>query len=134
MGLKALCQMMYMNGLTSPSENGPIRRMNPVPYVSEKAQEVARWMERRLQEVGREAGIIFASVKAVPALKGNTTTFEVRLGVDRSIEEDTGLAVIKHVFADQIKGGTLTINAAVFRGVRGAASPPGIEEAHPNPS
>jgi hypothetical protein len=102
--------------------------MNPVPYVSEKAQEVARWMERRLQEVSRDAGVIFISVKAVPALKGDSINFEVRLGIERRFEEGTGIALIKHVFEEQINGGILNIDAAVFRGVCGSASPVEKEE------
>lgn len=121
---------MYMNGLTLHRENGPIQTMNPVPYVSDKANEVARWMERRLQEVNKDGGIIFIGVKAVPALNGDSTIFEVRLGIDRQMEEDTGMAVIKSVFDEQIKNNVLNINAAVFRGVRGAASS-SDEEARP---
>jgi hypothetical protein len=108
--------------------------MNPVPYVDEKANEIARWMERRLQEVSPLAGIIFVSVKAVPVLKGNSNAFEVRLGLDREMEEGTGVAVIQNTFKEQIQQGLVTINAAVFRGIRGAASNAGDEEAHPNPS
>ena len=108
--------------------------MKPIPYVNDKAQHVARWMESRLQEVNEAAGIIFVSVKAVPMDKGNSVVFEVRLGIDRKHEEDTALSVIKHVFREEISKGVLNINAAVFRGIRGAAINPGDEEARPVPS
>jgi hypothetical protein len=108
--------------------------MNSVPYVSEKALEVARWMERRLAEVNKMAGFLFVSVKAVPAPKGLVNAFEVRIGIDKKMEEDTGVAVVKHTFDELIKGGAVSISVAVYRGIRGAASSSDNEEASPNPS
>jgi hypothetical protein len=107
--------------------------MRSVPYVSEKAQEVARWMERRLAEVNKDGGILFISVQAHPVPGGNTNKFTVRLGLDRKLEEGTGIALIRHVFDKQIKEGLLTLDAAVYRGIRGGANA-ATEEAGPIPS
>ena len=103
--------------------------MKSVPYVSEQAQDIARQMERRLQAVSSQAGIIFVSVKAIPEHKGRSLRYEVRLGIDRKFEEATGVAIIKHVFEDEIKSGSVRIDAAVYRGIRGAAINTGDEEA-----
>ncbi len=107
--------------------------MTEIPYVSDKANAVARWMEKRLQEAAPSAGILFVSVRAVPVKGGKATAFDIRLGIVRSLEERTGMILIEHLFREEIKAG-IAINAAVYRGVRGAARDESDATPHPDPS
>lgn len=92
--------------------------MNEIKYVSQDALEASIEMEHKLQKFPAQAGIIFISVKAVPALEGKVTTYEVRLGINKAIGEAAGSALITDALKDWISLG-VRINAAVYTGVPG---------------
>jgi hypothetical protein len=106
----------------------------PMDYVSEEAKKVVEYIESRLRILPPAAGILFISVKAVPAPKGEVKAYEVRMGISKNFDEETGMAVIKTVFHKEIEEGAFTLLASVFRGIPGAANDKSHEGAHPRPS
>jgi hypothetical protein len=103
--------------------------MHELDYVSDEAAERAREWERRFQQLPPSAGVLFVSVAASPAPRGECRTYEVRLGIQRGFEEATGIALIRHVLAAEIESGRFQIRGAAYRGVAGAAR----SEDHPRP-
>jgi hypothetical protein len=95
--------------------------MDSMNYASEESATQARAMERKLQHLRPEAGILFISVKAQPCKDGKCKTFEVRLGVTKGIGESTGRALVRYVLHEEIDTRGLTILANVYEGVPGAA-------------
>lgn len=89
-------------------------------YVSEDSVKRARDMEKRLQSLRSDAGVIFVGVTAEPAPDGNCKTFNVHLGVTRAIGVATGRALVRHVLDSELSGGFLIL-ASVYQGVPGAA-------------
>ena len=87
-------------------------------YVGEVTAAKARGFEKRLQHLSTEAGVLFVSVKAVPCADGISDTFEVRLGVRRSIE--AGVPLVQFTFREEIGQG-LNFLVSVYQGVSGAA-------------
>jgi hypothetical protein len=103
-------------------------------YVSEDAKKVVEYIESRLRILPPAAGILFISVQAVPAPRGEVTTFEVRIGMSKNFDEETGMAIIKTVFQKEIESNVFVLHASVYRGIPGAASDKGHEGAHSRPS
>lgn len=99
-------------------------------YVSEGANALAREMEAELCKLPAPAGILFASVSAVPEEEGVVTSFEVVLGIRRIFEEGTGVALIQTVLGGYIKAG-VDIRARVYRGISGAGRDEGLAAARP---
>ena len=94
--------------------------MREIEYVSEDAVDASLEMERKLQLLPPHAGVIFVGVKAIPALGGLVTTYEVRVGIRKILSEQAGAALITHALKDWIAAG-VHINAAVYLGVAGAS-------------
>lgn len=65
------------------------------------------------------AGVIFVGVDALPAPDGVSTTYEVRLGLSRRYERDTGQALIKNILEEEIESGEFNIHVAVYCGSPG---------------
>lgn len=105
--------------------------MSQVAYVSEDAKQRTHEFEERFIKLPAQAGVIFASVRAIPAIRGEVDTYEVRLGMKRGLEEGTGIALIKHVLRDEIEKGLYSIRGSIYIGRAGAARDQGDEEAHP---
>lgn len=105
-----------------------------VPYVSNKAVELAASWARRFQQLLPAVGVLFISVKPIPVEQGECTTFEVRLGVREDFDESTGLSLIKHVLSEEIASGKYEIQGAAYRGVSGAGRPPARSATGPYPS
>ena len=104
--------------------------MSDVPYVNEEAVLRAQELEKKFLKLPPESGVLFISVRPIPTPGGRTKEFDVRLGISRRYEEGTGMAIIKKVLEDDLKGG-LDISAAVYRGVRGAGSDEDPQGPHP---
>lgn len=96
--------------------------MEEIKYVDEGSLATARSWERKFQLLPPQAGLIFVSVKPVPAYKGLCDTFEIVLGFTKkyAIEESTGMAVINKVLAKDIEHGMFTFRTRVFIGVEGS--------------
>jgi hypothetical protein len=92
-----------------------------VPYVDAESVSVAADWESRFQMLSPSAGVLFVSVKPTPVEGGRCQSFEVRLGISRTMEESTGLSLIKHVLEAEIASGQYEIQGAVYRGSPGAA-------------
>ena len=90
-------------------------------YVSDASGEQARVIEKKLQELRPEAGILFVSVRAVPCSMGKCDTFEVRLGVTKQTGESTGRALVRWALHEEIEVKRLSILANVYPGISGAA-------------
>ena len=103
-------------------------------YVGEAAATQARSFQKRLQQLSQESGILFVSVRAVPANDGNCKSFEVRLGVTKGVGERAGVSLVQFVLREEIKRG-LKFLVSAYQGVSGAARDyDGDEEAGPTPS
>lgn len=98
--------------------------MTEIKYVSQDALEVSLQMERQLQSFPAQAGIIFVSVKAIPELEGKVTTYEVRLGMSKTVGEAAGSALLNEALGDWVLLG-VKINAAIYTGVPGGIGKPG---------
>lgn len=103
-------------------------------YVSEDAAQVVKYLEKKFQSVSELAGVIFISVQAVPAPKGEVDSYIVRLGISKKFEEATGMALLKSVLHDEIERKAFNLSASIYRGVSGAASDKGDEGPHPRPA
>lgn len=103
-------------------------------YVNELSRHLALGMEQRFQRLPPSAGVLFVSVRAVPESDGVAKSFEVRLGINRLFEEETGLALIKRVLEPEIAEKKFSISASVYRGVLGAARDENHEGPGPLPS
>lgn len=102
-------------------------------YVGEEEAAQARKFERKLQQLPKDAGLLFIGVQAVPAPNGKSGVFEVRLGLRRRGEVD-GAALVKFVFREELASG-VRFQVSTYRGVSGAdRDDDGDEEAGPTPS
>ncbi len=95
---------------------------------------MAREFEKRFQALKEEAGIIFVSVDAVPAVKGLCTEFKILLGISKKHNASVGWAIIRHWMRNEIQAGTITITGSVFTGVSGACRDESAEGANPSPA
>lgn len=95
--------------------------MQALPWVSDASSLLARSWEQRFCDLPAVAGVIFVGVRPRPSEDGSCRTYEVRLGVSRDIEEATGIALIKHVLAEEIDSGLYEIQGIAVRGVSGSA-------------
>lgn len=101
-------------------------------YVDDAAADQAVKFEKRLQQLSPNAGVLFASVNAVPVEGGDTKAFEVRLGVKKGMQ--AGVTLVQFTFRDEIDQG-LRFLVSAYQGVAGAARDyDGNEEAGPTPS
>lgn len=89
-------------------------------YVADEISVQARSFEKRLQRLSPDAGILFISVKAVPHERGNSKAFEVRLGISKGVGERAGVALVRHVFREEIERG-LSFSVSAYEGISGAA-------------
>jgi hypothetical protein len=105
-----------------------------VPYVSSRIVALSvEWMQR-FQKLSPDAGVIFVSVTPMPEEGGECRVFAVRLGVVGTLEEATGLSLIKHVLAEEIASGKYEIQGAVYRGVSCAGRSASRSATGPYPS
>jgi len=95
--------------------------MGTIPYVSEHSARLAEEWERRFRDLPPSAGVLFVGIKACPELTGESSIYEVRLGICRKYEEATGTALVKHVLGEEINSRKYRIQVAVYRGSRGSA-------------
>lgn len=103
-------------------------------YVSDSVAAQARSFQRRLQQLSPDSGILFVGVRAVPSKDGNSKTFEIRLGVQKSVGESAGAALVRFVLREEIDRG-LKFLVSAYQGVSGAARDyDGDEKAGPTPS
>lgn len=93
--------------------------MKEVAYVNDESSRRAREFESRFQKLQPGAGILCVGVVADPIEGGQVRTFTVFMGVSRSMEIDTGIALIKQTLAKEIGSGLFSIKAHVFKGVSG---------------
>lgn len=93
-----------------------------IPYVKDEYLALARSWEKRFQELPDVAGVVFIGVHPDPAPKGIPSSFEVYLGMSRSLSEDTGMALIEKYLEKEIQSGEFTIRVTVVTGVAGAAN------------
>lgn len=63
----------------------PGENMDQISYVSEGSAAIARSMERELQKLPKEAGIIFIAVQPSPVWGGVCRDYHVILGVDNKL-------------------------------------------------
>lgn len=89
-----------------------------IEYVGEASAVLAREFERKLQKLPKDAGILFVGVQAVPALDGNSKSFEVRLGLRRR-SAGGGSALVKFVFQEELANG-VRFQVSAYPGVSGA--------------
>jgi len=93
-----------------------------IPYVSVNSVEAAKQCEKRLCELPAKFGILFVSVKAVPAMKGITTQFDITLGVVESLPESVGLSLVEEAIKAEIDTEKIGLNVTVIQGFPGAAN------------
>lgn len=91
------------------------------PYVSIGAKELAKGFEKRFTTLPPMAGVLFASVRAVPVVGGKTNEFVIRLGINRKTNPGTAEALIRQVMAEEIKSTLFQFKTAVYQGSPGAA-------------
>jgi|SRR6267154_4036670 len=91
-----------------------------LPYVSSGVFERAQELERIIHLLPAETGIYFVGVHAVPVPGGESTAFNITVGIDRAFEEKTIEAVLKSVLVREMNEG-FTINIKVVRGLVGPA-------------
>jgi hypothetical protein len=104
-----------------------------VLYVGEEAAAQARDIEQRFAHLPPEAGILFVSVGPQPTEDGKTVEFFIRLGIQRSLTEGAGRALVQQVLEQEIQSG-LKVYAGVYRGVSGACRDDGSAAARPTAS
>jgi hypothetical protein len=104
--------------------------VNEVPYVNTDSAARAREWERRLQAVPGAAGFLFIGVTPLPELGGESSVYEVRVGVRRGNDPETVRAVIKHTLTFEFECGAYTIRSAVYAGIPGSASTDGRADRH----
>jgi len=103
-------------------------------YVSDEAAAQARKFERKLQQLPKDAGLLFIGVQAVPASDGKSGVFEIRLGLRRTVGDVDGAALVKFVFREELANG-VRFQVSTYRGVSGAdRDDDGDEEAGTTPS
>lgn len=100
-------------------------------FVSEEADRTARVMESKLVSLPPEAGVLFASAKAVPTDSGGGSEFHVCIGIARRFSEETGRGLIRKVLEAEILAG-LRLRVAVHRGVSGACRDDGTTTIGPS--
>lgn len=103
-----------------------------IPYVSEQSASNAEMIERRFQDLPPIAGVIFVGVSARPIIGGNCSHFIVRLGLSKRVSEDIGIALINQVLEKELKLGTITVSASVYRGFTGACRDESLEKSNPS--
>jgi hypothetical protein len=87
-----------------------------IKYVSEASQLISQQMEEAFSQLPKTSGVLFVGIQPIPELKGEVTTYEVRVGMSKQFDESTGIAVVQHVLGKWIQTG-VKVNASVFRGV-----------------
>lgn len=105
--------------------------LEEVAYVGQEAQNLALEWERRLRKVNQQAGLLFVSVSPVPSRDGRSKVFNIWVGISKKLDPGTAIAVIKHIFKEEIEEGKYTINASAVRGVHGAARDSSDEDPRP---
>ncbi len=71
--------------------------MNKLPYVDQKRAWLAEDIERLFADLPATAGVIFASVQAIPEENGKSSGLRVRLGLKKSLNYDIGAAIVQQV-------------------------------------
>ena len=90
--------------------------MKETPFVKKEEADRAREMERRLAEIRKDAGILFAGVSVRPTKAGEAPTYYVWLGCSRSTDEKLMHYIVAHLFDEEIRSG-LKIEVEAHRGV-----------------
>jgi hypothetical protein len=90
-------------------------------YVGKDSLEAAKKFEQRFSSLPSEAGILFASVSAVPAVSGLSRNFRICLGISRFVDEPLGVSLVKEVLRKEIESG-IGVEISIYRGVAGTAN------------
>lgn len=99
-----------------------------VKYVSEASIAAADRMEEKFLTLPPEAGIIFVSVHPEPIEGGKCHIFDVRLGVPKSFDPGTGVALVQKVL--ELEVNFFEIRASVYLGTSGAARDKNSQRTH----
>ncbi len=91
-------------------------------WVSDSSFFQALSYEKRILELPKDSGIIFASVQAVPEENGISSEFNVVVGLDRKFSKETGESLLREIFRKEISDGRYKIATSVFRGSEGPAT------------
>lgn len=92
--------------------------------------ELAQKIERAIHLLAPETGIYFAGVHAVPVPGGESTAFNITVGIDRVFEERTIEVVIRDVLT-RWGWDRLTITLKIVRGIVGPAGHKALPDPHP---
>ena len=105
--------------------------MHETKYVTVGAAALAREIERKFQELPKEAGVICVGVKALPAANGEVDTYHVQLGISKSLGEDVGWALIQKVKHDMPVLTLMRLTGTVFLVYSGECSDKGPKDVGP---
>lgn len=90
-------------------------------YASNEAAQKALDMEAKFLKLPPQAGVVFVGIKPIPAPGGRVTSYDVRMGIRRPLEESLGQAIIKEVLKDELADG-IHFQIAVYRGIAGTST------------
>ena len=108
--------------------------MRDTPYVSVGAFHKAQGFEDRLSQLPEQAGLLFIAVSALPIVGGESTHFEVVLGVSKRLNETMGKMLVVKALDDVMADPKYTISVKVFRGVSGACRDESASRLSPPPA
>lgn len=103
-------------------------------YVNEHSKKKLYEFEERFTKLPLQAGVLFVSVTANPVEHGDVVTFDIRLGLSRKFQIETGLSLIQHVLREEIAKGIYEFRASVYLGRAGASRDEGDETARQYPA
>ena len=95
--------------------------MSELEYVSEASLKKAEAMERKFLGLNKSSGVIFIGIRPIPTNDGECSTFFVTLGVEKTMEEGTAVAIIKSILSKELQEG-LRISMIPVRGISGPAA------------
>ncbi len=88
-------------------------------FVSEESAALAQSMERKFLKIPPGVGVVFVSVTPLPVPGGKCNTFDVVLGIERSLGSvETGAAIVKHILQEEMETGLINLRAQICRGQR----------------
>lgn len=93
-----------------------IPTMRPVFFVKDEEADLARQLEKRLLDLPLVSGILFVGVSVKPARGETPPIYCFWVGCHRDFEEEAMVALVRHVFDEDIKAGLL-IKVDVHRGI-----------------
>ncbi len=78
--------------------------MKETPYVSEESIQQAKEIEQLFTSLPSDSGVLFVGVEPGRVVSGNSNLFSVTLGVRKSMEVGTGMALARQILNQKYKG------------------------------